>query len=97
MARLSVTVLSAALIVLLTINASAADDVTPQHFKPPGGKHRCRTGTAERPVHKLTLDDGRTFCLQLPRLLRNPENVNTALMNASKLHMYSFLICYSTL
>lgn len=66
--------LAAALCVLLVGAASAAaQDSTPQHFKPPGGSHRCRTGTKERPVHRLTLDNGRTFCLQLPRLLKNPE------------------------
>jgi hypothetical protein len=62
------------LLALLACSTSAQD--TQHHWTKPGKRPRPDApciGTAERPARFITLSNGQTFCLRLPRLLKNPE------------------------
>jgi hypothetical protein len=69
--------LTAAAVMLLALLAGSTQAQDTQHFwTKPGKRPRPGApciGTAERPARLITLSNGQTFCLRLPRFLKTPE------------------------
>jgi hypothetical protein len=78
-ARFNAALLAAAAVLLLVLLACSAQAQDAQHlWNRPGHGKRPRpgascVGTTERPARLITLSSGHTFCLRLPRFLKNPE------------------------